>query len=50
VFDAIYPGIFTLVGVAITYYFLAKKKVTPIRMMLGMLVVAIIGYFTTILA
>lgn len=50
VFDAIYPGIFTLVGVAITYYFIAKKKVTPIRMMLWMLLIGIIGYFTTILA
>lgn len=50
VLDVIYPGIFSLLCVFITYYFIAKKKVTPLRMMLGMLIVAIIGYFTTILA
>ncbi len=50
VFDAIYVGIVPLIGCAITYYFIKVRKATATQIMIGMLVVAVIGYFTTILA
>lgn len=49
-FDAIYPGIPTLIGVYITYWLVKEKKLSAMKIMFGMLAVAAIGYFTTILA
>ncbi len=50
VLNAIYIGLLPLIGCGITYYFIKYRKATATQIMLGMLVVAIIGYFTTILA
>lgn len=50
VFDAIYPGVFSLICFYITYWLIKEKKWTAMRIMLVMLVVAVIGYFTKILA
>ena len=48
-FDAIYPGIPTLICLYITYWLVKEKKQSAMRIMFGMLLVAAIGYFTKIL-
>ncbi len=50
VFDAIYSGLLSIIGCVITYWVIHKKKIGATWIMVGMLVIAIIGYFTTILA
>lgn len=50
VFDAIYPGLFTLICSAIVFWCIKSKKLSATKIMLGMIVIAIIGYFTGILA
>ncbi len=50
VLDAIYGGLIPLIGSVIVYWLIKAKHLSANKIMLGMLVVAIIGYFTTILA
>lgn len=50
VLNAIYPGIMTLLGVFITYYFVKVKKASANKIMLGMFLVGTIGYFTGLIA
>ena len=50
VLNAIYPGLLTLIGTFITYYFVKVKKVSANKIMLGMFVVGAIGYFTGLIA
>ena len=49
-FNAIYPGIPSLITVGITYYFMKVKHATAMQVMWAMLAISVIGYFTTILA
>lgn len=49
-FDAIYPGLLTMGGMYLTYWLVKEKKLSAMKIMFGMLAVAAIGYFTTILA
>lgn len=46
----IQPKILVLIGAYLTYYLLSKKRVSVNMIMLMMIVISIIGYFTTILA
>lgn len=50
IFDAIYPGLLTLICGFIVYWLIKVKKLTATKIMLGMIVVSVIGYFTHILA
>lgn len=50
VFDAIYPGIFSVICFYITYWLIKEKRWSAMKIMLAMLVAAAIGYFTKILA
>lgn len=50
VLNAIYPGLLTLIGAFITYYFVKVKKASANKIMLGMFVIGAIGYFTKFLA
>lgn len=50
VLNAIYPGLLTLFGTFITYYFVKVKKVSANLIMLGMFVMGAIGYFTGLIA
>lgn len=50
VFDAIYPGVFTLAAFYLTYWMITKKKLSATKIMLIMIVMAVVGYFTKILA
>lgn len=46
VLNAIYPGLLTLIGAFITYYFVKVKKASANKIMLGMFLVGVLGYFT----
>lgn len=46
----IQPKLLVLIGAGLTYWLLAKKRVSVNKIMLIMLLVSIVGYFTTILA
>ena len=48
--NAIYPGLLTLIGTFITYYFVKVKKISANLIMLGMFVIGAIGYFTGLIA
>lgn len=50
VLNAIYPGLMTLIGAFITYYFVKARKASANKIMLGMFVVGAIGYFTGLIA
>ncbi len=50
VFDAIYPGVFSLICFYLTYWLIKEKKWSAMKIMLVMLAVAAVGYFTKILA
>lgn len=50
IFDAIYPGIFSLIVFYGTYWLITKKKMSATRIMLIMLAAAAVGYLTKILA
>ena len=50
VLNAIYPGLLTLIGTFITYYFVKVKKISANLIMLGMFVIGAIGYFTGVIA
>lgn len=50
VLNAIYPGLLTLIGTFITYYFVKVKKISANLIMLGMFVIGAIGYFTGLIA
>lgn len=50
IFDAIYPGVYSLIVFFTTYWLITKKKLSATQIMLIMLVAAVIGYFTKILA
>ena len=50
VLNAIYPGLLTLIGTFITYYFVKVRKASANKIMLGMFVVGALGYFTGLLA
>lgn len=49
ILDGIQPKLLVLIGAFIVYHLMAKKQVSVNKIMLGMLIVSIIGYFTTIL-
>ena len=44
------PKLLVLVGAFLTYWLIAKKRVGVNKVMILMLVVSVIGYFTTLLA
>lgn len=46
----IQPKLLVLVGAYLTYWLLAKKRISVNKIMLIMLLVSVVGYFTTILA
>ncbi|NCB32570.1 MAG: PTS system mannose/fructose/sorbose family transporter subunit IID, partial [Erysipelotrichia bacterium] len=50
VFDAFMPKILSLIDAFIVYYLIKVKKMSATKVMLWMIPVAIIGYFTHILA
>lgn len=50
VLNAIYPGLMTLIGAFITYYFVKVRKASANKIMLGMFLVGAIGYFTGLIA
>lgn len=50
IFDAIYPGLLTLICCYIVYWCIKSKKMSALKIMFGMLVIGVIGYFTGILA
>lgn len=50
IINGIQPKILVLLGAFLTYWLLVKKRVSVNKIMLLMLVVSILGYFTTILA
>lgn len=49
-FNAIYPGIPSLIAVGLTYFFVKKKHATAMQVMWAMLAISVVGYFTHILA
>ncbi len=49
VFDAIYPGILSAGAFMLVFYAMKKWKLSAMKMMGIMAVVAVIGYFTHIL-
>lgn len=49
-FNAIYPGIPSLITVGLTYFFVKKKHATAMQVMWAMLAISVVGYFTHILA
>lgn len=50
ILDSLLPGLSVLIMALISYVLMVKKKWTVNRMMIFFLIVAIVGYFTTILA
>lgn len=50
ILNGVQPKLLTLIGALLTYYLLAKKRVSVNKIMLLMIIVSVIGYFTTILA
>lgn len=50
IINGIQPKLLVLIGAFITYWLLVKKRVSVNKIMLLMLLVSILGYFTTILA
>ena len=50
ILNNIQPKILVLIGAFLTYWLLAKKHVSVNKLMLIMLIVSVVGYFTTILA
>lgn len=50
ILNGIQPKLLVLIGAFITYYLIAKKRVSVNKIMLLMLVISIVGYFTTIFA
>lgn len=50
IMNSIQPGLLVLIGTYITYYLIVKKQTKITKIMLYMLLAAVIGYFTTILA
>ena len=50
ILEGIQPKILVLGMASFTYWLLAKKRVSVNKIMLIMLVISIVGYFTTILA
>lgn len=50
ILNGIQPKILVLIGAFLTYRLLAKKHVSVNKIMLIMLIISIVGYFTTILA
>lgn len=50
ILDSLLPGLSVLIMALISYVLMVKKKWTVNKMMLFFLIVAIVGYFTTILA
>ena len=50
IINNIQPKILVLIMACVTYYLLAKKHVSVNKLMILMLIISVIGYFTTILA
>lgn len=50
IITGIQPKLLVLVGAFLTYWLLAKKRISVNKIMLIMLLVSVVGYFTTILA
>ena len=50
IINNIQPKILVLIMAFVTYYLLAKKHVSVNKLMILMLIISVIGYFTTILA
>ena len=50
ILNNIQPKLLVLIGALITYYIIAKKRVGVNKIMIIMLLISVIGYFTTILA
>ncbi len=48
ILDSIFPGLLSLLGAFLVYGIFKKFKIKPITMMLGMLAVAVVAYFTGI--
>lgn len=49
VFDAIYPGLFTLICSGVVFWLIKSKKLSATKIMLIMLAVSVVGYFFGIL-
>ena len=50
ILDSIQPKLLTLVGAGVVYWLLSKKRVSVNKLMILMLIISVIGYFTKILA
>lgn len=50
ILEGIQPKMLVLAGAFLTYWLLAKKRVSVNKIMLIMLIISVVGYFTTILA
>lgn len=49
ILSGIQPKLLVLIGALLTYYLIAKKRVSINKIMLGMLIISIVGYLSTIL-
>ncbi len=50
ILNSIQPKVLVLIGAFIVYWLMSKKRVNVIVLMLAMLAISVVGYFTTILA